>query len=688
MPEYTDTDLHDGSGETNTPRDAKYVFADAATKTACKQLEEGVKGRAARFDEIAKSEAQYNGEKSKALRGRHNIPFDAVIARGFVDTLMSKVDEALDISFERSPGRQQDKKPAQKISAVCDFERGPDQGMWDLKDLGVKKLAAFSGRGIYKKYASRTNGKFQDVLETVDHWDFVTETQGGGFLDAHLYKGQMNIFRSRAEIIALSDAGIYDKRQAYKLFRCTTEAEIKKNQEIYRQKVSRAASLGIDYEQNNFVGSQLYRLVEWVMYYRGEWYYLIFNYDAGIWLRCEKLEDVFSVAKVKPGRGPWVSWATHFDPFVFWSIAPMDSVRPVAYAMKKVMNLTLDNLEKRNWNMRAYDPNVFNPKDLLWKDQGLVKANIRMGQPIGNHIYNFETPDTTTVTVNMVEYLNNFLGEKTGITPSAQGKSDDEKVGIYVGNIQQVADRLGLTNKMYEQAHVDIGVNFQYGLLDHMPERYAVKVIGNAGIEWNEELLRKEVDRKFTIRVRGTNTEEKMNAVLSQRKEKALVMIMKDPELRARTNPGWRLRETLQLGGYDMEDVRVASDTNSDADDDILSEAAQAIEDILEGRTPEKNRGATTGYIRKIVEFAYDTTLEKPVFDKLVTFANAHIPIAKENAARKISKILAAAGMSSLMGGGEAVKSPLQPDASGKMSMDGMGGGAPSPENPGGMTMQ
>lgn len=645
MDAYTDTKLSDGMDtELPSQRDPKRVLADQATKTAVRQLEEGIKARAERFADIAKNEAQYRGEKTKALRGRHNIPFDAVVARGFVDTLLSKVDERLQISFERAPGRQQDKKAAEKISAVCDHESGPDQGAWDLKDLGVKKLATFSGRGIYAKYAERVDGEFVDHFEVVDHWDFVTEKGGGGFLDEHKYKGRMNVLLDRSDIMTMCDAGVYDRKQAYKIFASTTDDQKKSNSAIYQHKVSRMQDLGIDAAENGEKGSEIYRFVQWVMKFRGKWYWLVFNYDTGIWIRFEPLEDVFSVAKRKKGRGPWVSWATHFDPFDFWSIAPMDSVRPIGVSIKKTLNYALDNLEKRNWQQTAYDPNVFNPKDLLWKDQGLVKANIRANQSVANHIYSFETPDTTMITVNLVEFMNNFLGEKTGITPGAQGQADDGKVGIYFGNIQQVADRLGLTNKMYEQAHIDIGVNFQYGLMDHMPEKYAVKVIGNAGIEWDEELKREEAGRIFSIRVRGTSTEEKQNAVLAQRKQASLMMIARDPELRQRTNQSWRLRETLKLGGYDAEDVRVALDTNSEADDDILSEAAQAIEDIINGRTPRKNRGATTGYVRKILDYAYDTELDDAVFKRLVAFAQMHVPVAKENADRKVSQLMAAAG--------------------------------------------
>lgn len=633
---------------TNTRSDRERM-ADEAVKVAIKQLEEGIKRREGRFAEIAKNEAVYNGEKTKALRGRNNVPFDSVVARGYVDTLQSKIDEDLNITFERSPGRQQDKKPAQKVSAMLDFHRGPDQGAWHIKDIGTKKLAIFSGRGINKKYSYREGAEFQDEFEVVDHYDFYCEGTSG-FLDKNKYKGQMNVLRSTEELRGGAKSGTYNSRQVEKLVRNTGAEDQKQNEEIYQHKVSRALTMGVDFQATNFVGAQMHRLVEHVMLWRGKWWYMVFNYDKGIWVRFEPLEDVFSVAKKKPGRGPWTSWATNFDPFNFWSLAPMDSIRPIAHAMKKVVNLSLDNLEKRNWGHRAYDPNVFDPKDLIFKHDGLAKAKIRTGpgQSISNHVYTFETPDTTQITVNLTEWMDNFLGRQTGITPEARGSGQNDKVGIYVGNIQQVADRLGLTNKMYEQAHVDIAVNYFYGLLDHMPERYAVQVIGNEGVEWNEELKRQDIlGKEFAVRIRGSDSEEKLNVALMQRKEAALDRIAKIPQLAQRTNSSWLLREVLTIGGYDAEDIRVAQDTNNDATDDLLAEAAQAIEDIVEGKTPKLNRGATTGYVRKILDYAYDTEgLEDALFKKLVDFANKHVPVAAANMRRKAISVIASAGAS------------------------------------------
>jgi hypothetical protein len=653
---------------TQTPgrvRSEMEQLADKAVLVAIKQVDTAAKARAGRFADIAKNEAMYYGENTKALRGRNNVPFDSILMRGYVDTLHSKIDEKLQISFDNAPGRRQDRPWARKLTAALEFESGPDQGAWNIKDLGVKKLAIFSGRGIYKKYSWRTlSGEFTDMLEEVDHWDFLTEPKGGGQLDRHLFKGQINIFRSAQELRDNAKANYYNARQVEKLIRAGDDKESKKNQELYRHKVARAAELGLDYETTSYTGSQLFNLIEWVMYWRGEWYTLTFNYDHGTWLRFEKLADVYSVAKVKPGRGPWVSFATHYDPFEFWSLAPADSVRVIAYSMKKVVNLTLDNLEKRNWNQRAYDPNVFQPKDLIWKDGGLAKANIRPGQNIQNHIYDFQTPDTTNITINLTEWLDSFLGKQTGITNDTKGKSDEGKVGIYMGNMQEAADRLGLTNKMYEQAHVDLGVNFLYGFCDHAPEKYVVQIIGNDGVEWSDEIKRADLkNRKFVVRVRGTNAEEQMNAVLMQRKQNSLVGIQRDPELRKRINSTWYLREWLSLGGYESDEVRQALDVNDDADFDQIAEADQAIEDILAGREPKKNRGATTGFIRRIVEFAFDKEeLDEGTFKRLQAFAEAHVKIADYNMQRKLRSSVAAIGTGTApTGGAPAPQNPQMP---------------------------
>ena len=90
----------------------------------------------------------------------------------------------------------------------------------------------------------------------------------------------------------------------------------------------------------------------------------------------------------------------------------------MADALGVLINQALDNIQKRNWGMRAYDKNIFdNPKMLEWRPDGLIPADSKDGN-ISNGIYQIQTPDTGTLTLNLVEFFDGFIGQKTGITPS------------------------------------------------------------------------------------------------------------------------------------------------------------------------------------------------------------------------------------------------------------------------------
>lgn len=612
------------------------TLADNALAIAVKQFKTAIDFQQPRFEEILKNEEMLSGKTTPALKGRNNVPFDSVIMSGFVETLISKIDEPLEIEFIHT--REQDKKAAEKMKAVFDVESSSDYENWEAKDLDAKRLAVTSGRAFFKFYAEN-DPKFKTCLEVVDHFDMYVEPQGGRYLDKHIFKGQQNIFRTKEDLLAGAESGYYNKDQVEILLGKGTDEGFKETEDLYKNKVNLMQARGLNPEMYNFVGENLYRLNEHVMRMGKNWYYIVFDYKHNTWLKFEKLEDVFGVAKDYPGRACWASWATHIDPFVFWNKAPADDIRPIASSMKKIFNLTLDNLEKRNWDMKAYDGRMFpDASKLKWKQGGLVKANLNATNGLKNiseGIYEFNTPDTTNISINMFDYLNNFLGENTGITPGAKGKTDDEKVGIYFGNLEQVADRLGLTNKMYKQAYEDLGVMFKYGVYDNLREPYAIKLIGLRGVEWNESLRRDEAAQPFRISVRGGNAEAQNSAITAQKKDAVLARLERNPNMITQINPKWYLREVMSSAGFEADTIKIALDTTSDADSDLLSEAAMAIDDILNGFQPKLNRGATSGYVQKILDFAQDNDITPEKVAELVAFAKAHIPIMRYNMVQK-----------------------------------------------------
>lgn len=617
---------------------------DELTNACCKMLDDGVIARQPRFNEIRKNEDMYNGVNTPALAGRSNIPFDSIIMRGYMDTLLAGTSEEIQLKY--GPEREQDKMAADKITAV--FEKEKNRRSLDDRILDMKFLASLAGRG-FLKIRMGNKPKFFSDFEVCDHYDMVTEPQGGGDLDNHMFKFQMNIFRTRGEMLDAAADEDYDLKQVRKLILRYNDAKwFKDNDDIFNNKAARYAAFGIDIRANNYVGQPLYRLTEGAVNFNSKWYYVVFSREAKLWVKIKPLEEVFEWAKEYEGRGPWLSFATNRHPFIFWSIAPADDVRPVGYAMKKVVNLTIDNLEKRNWDMKAYDPKIFTePSQLLWRPNGLVKATLKPGSDIKNGFYEFSTPDTTNITINLTQFLDGFLGKNTGITDEARGDAPaDQAVGVTVSNIQQSSKRMTLKNKSYRKLYDNLGTMFDYGLYQYLREDYAVKIIGNLGVRWDELVTRKDTEKDFTLIVTSGLEDDEKNASMLARRQNIFAAISANPILISIFNKKWLGGEFIKTAGYSDDITKIALDTAIDSDEDLYAEAADSIQQIVDGKEfVPLNRNATTGFVQKIVYFAQDNYPLIPadqvkkmsgadkkrydkkmvVFDALIAYAKAHL---------------------------------------------------------------
>ncbi len=667
--------------ETNTVDTPIGTEADRATDAACKMLSQGVRSRANRFSQIKKNEDMHLGVTGAALRGRNNVPFDCIVMGGFIDTLGANKDEEVVLKF--GPSREQDKPSADKITAAWDKETGTTKGDIQNKVLGMDMLAALSGRGFMKMFLESAP-KFATDLETIDHWDMITEAKGGSDLNKHLYKFQMNIFRSKADLLLGIEGGWYDKLQVRKLvLNYETQGDLfQKAAETLGEKASRWQAFGIDSTLDSYVGTKMYRLTEGIILFEGKWKYILFSYETKTWVRFEDLAKVFPHAADFPGMGAWVSYATNPHPFIFWSKAPADDIRPIGYTMKKIVNLTLDNLEKRNWDMTAYDPKMFTePSKLYYRQEGLVQARRKNGESIESGIFKFQTPDTTAITINLTQWLDNFVGQKTGITSDAQGASGQDKVGIYYGNIQQLSKRMMLANKMKRQLFVNLGIIFDYGCYAFMREPYAVKLIGIEGARWEEEITKNDTEKEFTISITSGSETLEQNAPLNIEREKTFARLDSNPLLLSKVNTSWYIRENLKKAGYNDEQVRVALDVQDDGSDMVMARAAQAIQDCLEGQEYlQLYRGATTGFVQKIVDFAndkfplvpdVDIARLKPSqqlkykkdmvkFDRLIKYAADHVPIAQANMKRKLVSMISSGALGAPTGAPNGDQSPAQ----------------------------
>lgn len=637
-------------------------FADLVTLSACKMLEDGARARQTRFQEIKKNEDMYFGVNAPALKGRSNIPFDSVVMGGFIDNLQGNLQQDVDMKYGHT--REQDALAADKVSAVLAKESGDDKGDWNSVWADSKFLASLAGVGILKLNVENTP-YFCTDMTTVDHYDFVMEALGGKDLDKHMYKFQMNIFRTQADLTAAGNDGYYSKAQVARLIGQYTNAEmVKQMTDIYNNKQIRYATFGIDIASMGYVGQTMYRLVEGVVNYGGKWYYLVFSYETKTWVRFQPLEEVFSYAKDFKGRGPWDMWQTHSHPFIAWTKAVADDIRPVGYSMKKILNYSLDNLEKKNWGQRAYDPKMFtDPTQLLWKQDGLVRATVKPNQNIQNGIFEFQTPDTTSISINLIDWLNNFTGKKVGISSDAEGAPQSDRVGIVTANLEEVSKRFKLTNKRFKKSAINIATRFDYEVHDKLREDYAVKILGPKGVQWEETVTRKDTECDFSVSVKDPFEEEQKKTLAAQKRELAFQRIDKNPLLLEKLNKNKYIRTVLEDADMSQESIAEFMDINNDGDTHGSAVAAQAIADVLAGKKLFKlYRDAMPGFIEKILNYCaenYDLIPDAELaglrksqqmqyakdmkeYDALMAYAEKHIPIAQKNMERKAVSVIAA----------------------------------------------
>jgi hypothetical protein len=612
---------------------------DQITLQARSEYDAGLLYRHAREKEWQLIEDAYFNRVKKTLKGRFNIPVP--IIPGFVDTWQGKMAKHTTLKFKQQESA--DYKATQKTTSFYAAQKNKDDYDWDMADTDGKKLAVMSGRAIYS-YMAVSKPKYKSILDQVDHYDFICDPIGGGHLENHRFVQRDNIFKDKETIKAGVADGLYEQAQVERLINATSQDMLVDTDNKFRSKQNRFSALKMDGLTHNYAGQSLYKLIEAGTTWKGKRYYVLFNYETGIWLRCRPLEEVF-----KSNLWWFTSWATHRDNFNFWSKSPCDDMLPMSEMIRVLVNQEFDNRNKRNYGQRAYDPEMFDdPSELEWRQDGLVavKSGTSRVQQIASGIYQFETPELQG-TINLVEWIDGMLKEKTGVNSEAQGQSEESKVGIAYLNVQQSAERTALTYESYVKCWQSIGRRFLWGLWEHMRAPMAVEIIGEQGAEW-DEIARREIKTDWDIIVEGGMDEAQQDAI--QTKQLTEMFATLPPDELAVTSPKWRVKTKLQAIGVDEDDIRMAFDLEGDQNKEILSEASLMIQDCLEGRPYKLNRGATPAFCQKILDYATDTDLPMAEYQKLMALVEAHLPIAQENMARKAVQMRAQAGVPPIPG--------------------------------------
>ncbi len=645
----------------DTSLDEKLKTVDITDEELIKQIENeyenAINYRKPRIEAWHANEDILYGKKPATLSGRSNV--DLRLAHGFVTTFLSKIKNTPKIIFKAK--KPSGIKKAKKVTAAWELESSPTREDWAYKDLLDKKLAMPYGRSINIIYA--TSEPYKHHREQVDPYDFLIDPLAGGYEPQKKarYWGRDNIFRSKYD---LENNPKYNKEAVRELIASYSENQAVALDNEYREKQNRLAVIGLDV--NNFTPQKdgIFKLLEWFTTINGLRYNIVCSLDKkqilykGLYKKMVGVHD-------KEEQPEWLftSWAYYPDAFNFWSEAPLDIVRENFQSRYMVINGALDNNEAKNRPMKSYDPKTYkNPALLKYQPDRLIptadgkdpKAGLFI-HPV-NDIYD---------PVELDDKLESIGAKVSGVTPSSQGQADqDQKVGIYYGDMQEVADRMSLFEMSYSRDNILKAQLYLNGLRDRLDEPMAIEMIGEDGAEWDE--LKKDdlEDEDFGILIEGGTASSQLDAIKQKQKAEFIARNINNTNFNQKALAE---QDALISGFTELEVKRLTQPDN--ITDDMLTRASADIERLMKGEKVNPYLKADTAYLQKILDFYSDNNLEQSQNNALQEYMTALEPIVIKNMAFKAQKEAALKG---------ALPIPEMPGA------PEVAGGEPLPGTPGG----
>lgn len=629
--------------EADTKDKGVNALADEATTRAVRILANLNDFTAPRLGKIKKYRDLYAGNVPKKYRQPFNVVLP--VFAGAMDTLAADFNDDLAVDIgEQEPA---DYLACRKIDALWKQELGSaaPNAKFPLKTRQDRHNALFSGRGFMMNYAV-SEPKYCNHFEVFELEDAIFQPQGGGVWGMHLYAGRQNIVRTGAEL----ERGGYDKAQVAELLKraVADDSYPHANDEKAKASLAKFKAMGLNPEAAGYIGEPMFTLAEMRITIRGERYYLLFSPWYETWVRFDKFSAVFE-ADIEP----WVSWATHEDNKNFMSKAYADDMYGVAEAVHTLFNQELTNREKRNFHARAFDHEMFPDVSKLDKAQtrpdALVPVDTKGGaRKIADGIFSFETPELTG-TINLIEWMNEVSGRSVGVTDLSMGgvQNVSKKATVVFAEQQNISKRLLLRSSPYTEAMGEIARIFVQSSKDHLPASLAIKRLGIEGEDWEPVIRRTDLDLygDIDVKITSSSIEMRNSQLKKEARAKVLAEIGANPEEAAQVNPRWRVEEKLRsIGEYDDAEIAVAMDTKNYGNKEEVSYAHRGIQDIIGGDKPELFYGATTLFMRIVVDYARSNknTLGLRRYEALIDYAVAHRDIAAENMARKAEEDAAA----------------------------------------------
>ena len=611
---------------------------DAVVAQAIKEISWARRWKQGKIRNWQRNEIMYYSKKSAPTESRANV--DLARMQEFVHTLLAKIDNPLTFKFTQ-------RKPAQlkRVELVNNLKTSDQElDSWDMKDLVGKKQGIIYGRCVNHYCASDDDGKnYKAHLTPIDVYDFLIDPAGGGYdLEMARNMGDYGVVKTTEELQEGVTAGVYDADVVKELIDGGAN-NTETNQEV-TNKLQRT------YDQNTFgqkenKSDDKFKFWRWhTTFYnkdtgKSERYYLVMRERASQCIRIDKLEDIYSPAEEgEQSLWPYWSWAAFPDMTEFWTPSYCDYARELLLAQYVTINQMLDNAEAVNKPQKAVVvSNIENPNELKYRRDGIIK--VKANQDINKTVQMLAVPAIDTP-LKVYEKLNEIYQAALGVTAVETGTAPvNQKVGVYEGNQAQNADRFGLLNKSYSHGYKRFARLYEVGVKDHLIQDVAIEVLGPTGItvkNISKTDIYKKGD-KFGLMVEANNAETQA----SNQKQTTKIAFLSGHAQDPIQNPKKAYEMEAKTAGFNENEIKELMDLSEFGNQEIMAQADEDIESLLNGEKLKPNSYANAAYAQKIKDYVQehlDDIKAKKKFNQFMAYMKAIIPTVMQNETRALRK--------------------------------------------------
>lgn len=418
------------------------------------QKQESLDFKERRFEQWNENYSLYR-DKVNTNRLTQRQPINIPIMRDTIQTWVSKIDEAPELTFKTRNNKEAKKNGELMVDQMWKYFF--EKGKFDILDNLDKKIVGLQGRSF--KIAGISRGEF--FVDVIDPYDIELDPKVNILdLNSAQYIKRTHIFKPLREILA-NKKYTKEGKDALKIYLDSKEGLLKANEAetAYDEKVSRLQELGADnFEDMNASD---------VMVELNECYDLVWSVEENQFIRhmiVIALDNVILYNKplseaIGINRVPIVTWADDPDLNDIWCDGKGDSVRTINKVVNMYISQDVENRAYTNFGMYFFNTmnGTFQPRAFEAKPFGMY------GIP-GNPKEIMQKIDVPSLndTTNQIQFLKDMIQSTVAQTPTERGIAAGSRttLGEVEINLQQSQGRNSVSSKHYRRAWKEIGQLF------------------------------------------------------------------------------------------------------------------------------------------------------------------------------------------------------------------------------------